>query len=142
MRIVVGARFVRTALGDCFCPFHHQRATDGSIFFFVCTSFSGRSGIDGILTLRIVRAAVKYAEPSSSLAHKSFTASWAQNPGGVLFFKCFVALYIFAFRIVVTSNKFPIFPFTLTQHPRCALRTLLACFFGSFYGNPFHSACA
>src|SRR3989338_10863049 len=81
MWIVVGACFVRTALGDCFCSLHHKRATDCSVLFFVITRSSRWASLDGVFALWITRTTIKYAKSPLSFAHKSFVALRAQNSG-------------------------------------------------------------
>lgn len=98
MRKVIRALLVATTFGYCFCSGHHQCPA-------VRTQCSGRFGLNGVFTLRVVGTAVEESEPSAPLGHKPRFAQRTKDTCRVLFFQLGVFLYVFAFRIVSAGNE-------------------------------------
>ena len=119
MRIVVGARFVATALRDGLGALHHKRVT-----YF--THASRRLRLDSIFTLRIVGARKEDTEATPALHHFTFGTDRAGDAGFCTRFFCGVFADIFTLWKIRARDESAETPFTLHQLTVFTFRTRFA----------------
>lgn len=92
------------------------------------TNVSCGLGLDGVFTLRIVGAAIKDTEASTSflhlaiITHRTFhTGSWVER---------WVVLDVFTLRVVGTGDEATIATIAFDEHTIFAVRTMFPGFFG------------
>ena len=95
---MIRTSFVATSFWNCFCAFHHKRATH-------ITNVASGLGFNCKFTLWIIRTRIKYTEASFSLCNVTLFAFWTNDSRTFFGDFRFVLFYKFTFWITWTWNK-------------------------------------